>query len=263
MSALALKNLLYAVKERIAYVTVNRPDKLNALNAETKLELKQMFNRIKNDAEIDVVILTGAGEKSFVAGTDIKELTTLKAESGKTFSEQGQEVFNAVENLGKPVIAAVNGYALGGGTELALACHIRIASENAKFGQPEVNLGIIPGYGGTQRLARLVGKGRAMELILTGDQIDAQEALRIGLVNRVVPQSELLKTAEAVAQKILSKSQLAIRLALKAVNMTDEANLTDGQELESSLFGLCCGSEDFKEGTAAFLEKRKPVFKNA
>ncbi|MBI3787843.1 MAG: enoyl-CoA hydratase/isomerase family protein, partial [Ignavibacteriales bacterium] len=159
-------------------------------------------------------------------------------------------------------IAAVNGYALGGGMELALACHIRIASENAKFGQPEVNLGIIPGYGGTQRLARLVGKGRAMELILTGDQIDAQEAYRIGVVNKVVPQAELMKTAEVMAQKILSKGQLAVRFALKAVNMTAETNLTDGQALEASLFGLCCGTEDFKEGTKAFLEKRKPEFKN-
>ncbi|HXG38892.1 MAG TPA: enoyl-CoA hydratase-related protein, partial [Bacteroidota bacterium] len=166
------------------------------------------------------------------------------------------------ENLGKPVLAAVNGYALGGGCELALACHIRIASENAKFGQPEVNLGIIPGYGGTQRLARLIGKGRAMEMILTGDQIDAHEALRVGLVNKVVPLSELMKTAEAIAQKIVSKGQVAIRLALKAVNMTDETNLTDGLALEASLFGVCCGSEDFKEGTKAFLEKRKPVFKN-
>lgn len=247
---------------RIAHVTINRPDKLNALNAQAKAELKQAFEIIKNDSNVDVVILTGAGEKAFVAGTDIKELTELNTESGKIFSEDGQSVFNLIENLGKPVIAAVNGYVLGGGTELALACHIRIASENAKFGQPEVNLGIIPGYGGTQRLARLIGKGRAMELILTGDQIDAQEAYRIGLVNKVVSQAELMKTAEAVAQKILSKGQLAIRLALKAVNMTAETNLTDGQALEASLFGLCCGTEDFKEGTKAFLEKRKPEFKS-
>ncbi|MBI3586812.1 MAG: enoyl-CoA hydratase/isomerase family protein, partial [Ignavibacteriales bacterium] len=201
--------IIVTTTERIATVTINRPDKLNALNAQAKAELMQAFEIIKNNSSVDVVILTGAGEKAFVAGTDIKELTELNTESGKFFSEGGQAVFNLIENLGKPVIAAVNGYALGGGTELALACHIRIASENAKFGQPEVNLGIIPGYGGTQRLARLVGKGRAMELILTGDQIDAQEAYRIGLVNKVVPQAELMKTAEALAQKILSKGQLA------------------------------------------------------
>jgi enoyl-CoA hydratase len=189
-------------------------------------------------------------------------LTELTLESGKKFSAGGQAVFDAIENLGKPVIAAVNGYALGGGCELALACTIRIASENAKFGQPEVNLGIIPGYGGTQRLARLVGKGKAMELILTGDQIDAHEALRIGLVNKVVPASELPSTAESLAQKILAKGQVAVRLSLKAINMAHETNLTDGQALEASLFGVCCGSEDFKEGTKAFLGKRKPEFKN-
>lgn len=254
--------IVVEIKTRTAYITINRPDKLNALNAQAKSELKQAFESIKNDSNVDVVVLSGAGEKGFVAGTDIKELTELNTESGKVFSEGGQSVFNLIENLGKPVIAAVNGYALGGGMELALACHIRVASENAKFGQPEVNLGIIPGYGGTQRLARLVGKGRAMEMILTGDQIDAQEAHRIGLVNKVVPQAELLKTAETIAQKILSKGQLAVRFALKAVNMTAETNLTDGQALEASLFGLCCGTEDFKEGTKAFLEKRKPEFKN-
>jgi enoyl-CoA hydratase len=255
------QTLLYESQDRIAWVTINRPDKLNALNLQAKQELKGVFERVKTDANIDVVVVTGSGEKSFVAGTDIGELTALSTETGKTFAEGGQSVFNLIENLGKPVIAAVNGYALGGGCELALACHIRIASENAKFGQPEVNLGIIPGYGGTQRLARLVGKGRAMELILTGEQVDAQEALRIGLVNKVVPLSDLKKAAEALAQKIVAKSQIAVRLALKAVNMTDETNLTDGLALEASLFGVCCGSEDFKEGTKAFLEKRKPNFK--
>ncbi len=256
------QTLLFESKDGIGYVTINRPEKLNALNSQAKQELLRAFEAIKHDADTHVVILTGSGEKSFVAGTDIGELTELNGESGKLFALGGQEVFDRIENLGKPVIAAVNGYALGGGCELALACHIRIASENAKFGQPEVNLGIIPGYGGTQRLARLIGKGRAMEMILTGDQIDAQEALRIGLVNKVVPLTELMKTAEAVAQKILSKGQVAIRLALKAVNMTDETNLTDGLALEANLFGVCCGSVDFKEGTKAFLEKRKPVFKN-
>jgi len=256
------RNIMVASRDRIAFITINRPEKLNAMNAATKAELLELFNRIKNDPAIDVVILTGAGEKSFVAGTDIGELTALDATSGKEFSESGQDLLNLIENLGKPVIAAVNGYALGGGCELALACHLRIASENAKFGQPEVNLGVIPGYGGTQRLTRLIGKGRALEMILAGNQIDANEALRIGLVNKVVPQSELLSTAESIARIILSKGQVDIRMALKAVNMTEETTQSDGQALEASLFGVCCGTEDFKEGTRAFLEKRKPKFEN-
>jgi enoyl-CoA hydratase len=256
------QTLLVEARNRIAFVTINRPDKLNALNEQAKAELKQAFERLRDDADVDVVILTGSGEKSFVAGTDIKELTELNSGSGRSFSEGGQAVFNLIENLVKPVIAAVNGYALGGGCELALACHIRFASENARFGQPEVNLGIIPGYGGTQRLARLVGKGKAMEMILTGDQIDAHEALRIGLVNKVVPQAELLKAAEELAAKITTKGQLAVRTALKAVNATHETSLSDGQTLEARLFGDSCGTQDFKEGTRAFLEKRKPAFKN-
>jgi enoyl-CoA hydratase len=256
------RNLLVTSGDRIALVTINRPEKLNALNAETKAELLELFNELKNDSTIDIVILTGAGEKSFVAGTDIGELTALDETSGKEFSQQGQKLLQLIENLGKPVIAAVNGYALGGGCELALACHLRIASENAKFGQPEVNLGLIPGYGGTQRLARLIGKGRAMEMILTGNPIDANEAFRVGLVNKVVLQSELLSTAENVARTILSKGQVAIRMALEAVNMTQETTQSDGQALEATLFGVCCGTEDFKEGTKAFLEKRKPEFKN-
>ena len=259
---MAYQTLLVEKRNRIAFVTINRPDKLNALNAQAKTELKAAFEEIRDDSEVDAVVLTGAGEKGFVAGTDIKELTQLDEQSGKSFSEEGQAVLNLIENLGKPVIAAVNGYALGGGTELALACHIRIASENAKFGQPEVNLGIIPGYGGTQRLARIVGKGRALEMILSGDQIDAQEALRIGLVNKVVPLPDLLKTAEALAAKIISKGQMAVKLALQSVNATHELSLAAGQSLEVELFGRCCKSEDFKEGITAFLEKRKPVFKN-
>ena len=259
---MSYETLLFEAKDRIAYVTINRPEKLNALNAQAKIELKDVFTKIKNDENLDVVIITGSGEKSFVAGTDIQELTELNIESGKLFSEKGQELFNLIENLGKPVIAAINGYALGGGCELALACHIRIATENVKFGQPEVNLGIIPGYGGTQRLARLIGKGRAMEMILTGNQIDAQEALHIGLVNKVVPSGELKTTAETMARTIISRGQIAIRMCLKAVNITEETNLSDGQELEATLFGLCCGTNDFKEGTKAFLEKRKPNFVN-
>lgn len=259
----SFQTLLLSVDTRVATVTINRPDKLNALNAQAKSDLKSLFTALKTDPQVDVVILTGAGDKAFVAGTDIKELTTLNAVTGREFSARGQEVFDLIENLGKPVIAAVNGYALGGGCELALACHIRIASENAKFGQPEVNLGVIPGYGGTQRLARLIGRGRAMEFILTGNQVDAQEALRIGLVNKVVPHVDLLAAATGMAQLIASKGQVAIRMALKAVNMTQETTLSDGQQLEASLFAVCCDTADFKEGTTAFLEKRPPQFKNA
>jgi enoyl-CoA hydratase len=254
------ETLLFITTNRIATVSINRPDKLNALNATAKQELRSLFTELKANPAIDVVILTGVGEKAFVAGTDIKELTVLNNETGKEFSARGQEVFDLIENLGKPVIAAVNGYALGGGCELALACHIRVAAENAKFGQPEVNLGIIPGYGGTQRLARLIGRGRAMELILTGDQISAQDAHAMGLVNKVVPQSDLMVLAMAMAEKICSKGQYAVRMALKAVNMTAETSLSDGQKLEASLFGLCCDTPDFREGTTAFLEKRKPAF---
>ena len=208
------------------------------------------------------VILTGAGEKAFVAGTDIRELTSLDRKTGEAFSRGGQELFDLIEQLGKPVIAAVNGFALGGGCELAMACHIRIAAEQAKFGQPEVNLGIIPGYGGTQRLARLVGVGRAIEMILTGEPVSAQEALRIGLANRVVPQSELMTAALELAGKIASKGQVAVRLALQAARETQERHLEAGQQFEAQLFGTCCASEDFREGTAAFLEKRKPEFKH-
>lgn len=256
------QTLLVSTEGRIATVTINRPDKLNALNALAKAELREVFSELKNNQEVDVIILTGSGEKAFVAGTDIRELAGLNQGTGKEFSAKGQEVFDLIENLGKPVIAAVNGYALGGGCELALACHIRIAADGAKFGQPEVNLGVIPGYGGTQRLARLVGRGRAMEMILAGTQVDAQEALRIGLVNRVVPLQDLMSAAKSLAQTIASKGQVAVRMALKAVNITQESTLSDGQQLEAALFGVCCGTEDFKEGTTAFLEKRRAVFKN-
>lgn len=254
------KTLLVDVTHRIATVTINRPDKLNALNAQCKAELKEFFTKARNDDSIGVVIVTGAGEKAFVAGTDIGELTSLNVESGKEFAEGGQGILDLIQHLGKPVIAAVNGYALGGGCELAMACHIRIAAESAKFGQPEVNLGIIPGYGGTQRLARLVGVGNAAELILTGNQIDAREAHRIGLINKVVPSPELLSTAEGIARTIISKGQLAIRIALKALNASLETPLSEGLRVEASLFGECCGTKDFKEGTKAFLEKRKPAF---
>lgn len=255
------QNILFEMKNKIAFVTINRPDKLNALNHDTLTELKSCFEKIKGDGEINVVILTGAGEKAFVAGADIAELNKLNEADGRTFSEFGQGVFNLIENLNKPVIAAVNGFALGGGCELAMSCHIRLASEKAKFGQPEVNLGIIPGYGGTQRLARLVNTGRAAELILTGDIIDANEAYRIGLVNKVYSTEELMNKALELAEKISSKGQIAVELSLKAIVSTNELPENEGLKYEAELFGRCCGTDDFKEGTSAFLEKRKPDFK--
>jgi enoyl-CoA hydratase len=256
------KNLLLDINEHIAVLTLNRPDKLNALNHETLSELQQALELVQNDENIFIVIITGSGEKAFVAGADISEINKLSMLDGKKFAEFGQSVFSMIEKFDKPVIAAVNGFALGGGCELALSCHIRIASENAKFGQPEVNLGIIPGYGGTQRLTRLINSGRAAELILTADMIDSSEALRIGLVNKVYPQSELQSKAFEMASKIASKGQQAIRLALKAIKVVDEVSSREGQNIEATLFALCCGTEDFKEGTQAFLEKRKPTFKN-
>lgn len=256
-------NILFEVRNKIAFVTINRPDKLNALNDATLDELEQCFNSIKKDGAINVVVITGKGEKAFVAGADISELHNLDVVAGKTFAEKGQQVFNLVEKLGKPVIAAVNGYALGGGCELALACHIRMASDRAKFGQPEVNLGIIPGYGGTQRLTRLINSGISAELILTGDLIDANEAFRIGLVSKVYAAEELMEKATELAEKISSKGQIAIRMALRSIVSCDDLPDAEGQNLESSLFSICCGTEDFKEGTLAFLEKRKPNFKNS
>ncbi len=259
---MAAQFLTCDIENHIALVTINRPDKLNALNADVKKEMHELFEELKTNDDVYVVILTGAGEKSFVAGTDIGELLELDEETGKEFAKGGQDIFSLIENLGKPVIAAVNGFALGGGCELALACTMRIASDNARFGQPEVNLGIIPGYGGTQRLARLVGKGIAHELILTGNHIKADEAHRIGLVNKVVPQDQLINEAKTLAKTITQKGQIAVRFALKAVNMTDEVNLTEGLELEATLFGKCAANDDSKEGVKAFLEKRKPEFAN-
>jgi enoyl-CoA hydratase len=256
------QNLLIEKKDNIAIVKINRPDKMNALNSQTMSEIKSAFTELKSDSGTFVVIITGSGEKAFVAGADIAELHKLDVITGKTFAENGQDIFNLIENLDKPVIAAVNGFALGGGCELALACHIRVASENAKFGQPEVNLGIIPGYGGTQRLTRLINSGRAMEYILTGDMIDANEALRLGLVNKVYPQAELMNKTLEMAGKIVAKGQQAIRLSVKAVNIVDEVSGKEGLNYEASLFSLACGTEDFKEGTKAFLEKRKPDFRN-
>ncbi len=254
------KNLLFEEVNNIAKVTINRPGKLNALNNETLTELNKLFDYIREVKTISVVIITGAGEKAFVAGADINELSALDNISGNEFSLFGQSVFNKIENLNKPVIAAVNGFALGGGCELALACHIRLASENAKFGQPEVNLGIIPGYGGTQRLTRQVGKGLAMEYILTGDMISAAEAYRIGLVNNVYSSEELLTKAYEMAEKIIVKGKLAITASLNSINAVDNLSLEDGLKLEADEFGKCCETNEFREGTSAFLEKRKPNF---
>jgi len=256
------QNITLSIDNKIALVAINRPDKLNALNAATLDELENCFSMLGKNDDANVVIITGAGEKAFVAGADISELNKLDEASGKIFAEKGQKVFHLIENLGKPVIAAINGFALGGGCELALACHIRLASGKAKLGQPEVNLGIIPGYGGTQRLTRLLNAGRSAELILAGEMIDAAEAYRIGLVNKVYPPEELMSKAFEMARKISSKGQMAVRLALKSIVSCDEIPQSEGEALEAKLFGSCCGTEDFKEGTSAFLEKRKPEFKN-
>ena len=256
----ALENVSYEKKGPIAYVTVNRPKVLNALNQRTWEDLRAAFDLARTDADVRGVVLTGAGDKAFIAGADIGELARITAVEAERSSSYGQEVLNLVENLGKPVIAAVNGFALGGGCETAMACTIRIAAENAKFGQPEVKLGIIPGGGGTQRLPRLVGKGRAPQLILSGEIINAQEAWRIGLVNEVVPAADLIKRAEAILRQIFSNAPLAVKYSLEAVNRGLETSQAEGQSLEASLFGLCAGTEDKKEGTQAFLQKRAAQF---
>jgi len=255
------ENILLEKKDAIAYVTVNRPKVLNALNGATIEELRAAFHELKQDALIRVVILTGAGEKAFVAGADIGELAERDPVSGKEFAHRGQNVFNLIENLGKPVIACINGFALGGGCELALACTLRLASDNARLGQPEVKLGIIPGYGGTQRLPRLVGKGLAMQMVLTGEMITAQEAHRIGLVNEVTSATELIPRAEVIAAKIIANAPLAVQYTLEAVNKGMEMPLANGLFLETALFGVCCATEDKTEGTSAFLEKRAAAFK--
>lgn len=255
-----LQTLLYETRDRVAIITVNRPEKLNALNAQTKQELETVLAAAREDPEVDVLIVTGAGTKAFVAGTDIGELAELTDETGESFSTKGQALFDRIEACEKPVIAAVNGYALGGGCELALACHIRIASSTARFGQPEVSLGIIPGYGGTQRLPRLVGRGPALEMILSGVPVGAEDALRLGLVNRVVEPEKLLESALTLARRIVSQAQPAVRLAIRAVNIAEETTLSEGLGGEAALFGECCGTADFGEGVRAFLEKRPPRF---
>lgn len=257
---LSLETVSYAKKGGIAFVTVNRPKVLNALNQRTWGDLRESFEDAQDDDAVRGVILTGAGDKAFIAGADISELaqvTAVEAEKSSTF---GQGVLDLIENLGKPVIAAVNGFALGGGCETAMACTIRIAAEHAKFGQPEVKLGVIPGGGGTQRLPRLVGKSRALQLILSGEIISAQEAYRIGLVNEVVPATDLITRAEAILTQIFSNAPLAVKYALEAVNKGLETSQTEGLALEASLFGLCAGTEDKREGTQAFLQKRAAQF---
>ena len=257
---MTFENILFEKKNDIGYVTVSRPKALNALNMATMDELRIAFTDIQHDNSLRAAILTGAGEKAFVAGADINELAQQDAVSGKAFAMRGQCVLDLIENLGKPVIACINGFALGGGCELALACTMRLASENAKLGQPEVKLGIIPGYGGSQRLPRLVGKGIAMQLVLAGEMISAQEALRIGLVNEVLPAAELIGRAEAIAGKVAANAPLAVQYAMEAVNKGLDMTLAEGLAFEAALFGVCCSTADKKEGTAAFLEKRAAQF---
>lgn len=253
--------LLFELTDGIARITVNRPDKLNALNAIVIAELGDAVTRIETDSAVRGVIVTGAGTKAFVAGADINELTEQGATGGRARAVAGQQVFRRLERCGKPVIAAVNGFALGGGCELAMACHLRVASDNAKFGQPEVKLGIAPGYGGTVRLPRLVGRARALELLLTGEMIDATEAHRIGLVNRVVPTDRLLSEAEALLKTILANGPLAVRACLEAVDAGLEIGLDEALLFEANYFGLLSATEDMREGTKAFVDKRKAVFK--
>jgi enoyl-CoA hydratase len=258
--ALTLANVLYEKRGAIAYVTVNRPKVLNALNTPTWKDLRTAFEDARDDEAVRGVILTGAGDKAFIAGADIGELAHASSVDAERSSRYGQEVLDLVENLGKPVVAAINGFALGGGCETAMACTIRIAVEHAKFGQPEVKLGLLPGGGGTQRLPRLVGKGRALQLILSGEVISAQEAYRIGLINEVVPAADLIPRAEAILKMIASNAPIAVKHSLEAVNKGLDTSQSEGFALEASYFGLCAGTEDKKEGTSAFLEKRAPQF---
>jgi enoyl-CoA hydratase len=252
--------LSFSVSDRIARITIERPDKLNALNATVIREIGEAAERLAGEPSIAGAILTGSGTKAFVAGADISELSGQGAIDGRDRSRVGQRVFRSLERCGKPVIAAINGFALGGGCELAMACHLRVASESAKFGQPEVKLGIGPGYGGSVRLPRLVGRGRALELLLTGAMIDAQEAFRIGLVNRVVPADRLMAECEAVMQSILANGPLAVRACLELVDAGSDMSLDEALLLEASYFGLLSATADMREGTTAFLEKRKATF---
>lgn len=258
---MAYENILYEVREQIAFITFNRPKVLNALNRKTMEELRDALIAARDDAAVRVLILTGAGEKSFIAGADISELAQCNPVSGRDTGLFGQSVLHLLETCGKPSIAAINGFALGGGCELALACSIRLASKAARLGQPEVKLGIIPGYGGTQRLPRLVGKGMAHELVLGGEMIGAEEALRIGLVNHIYEPAELMPAAEALAKKIIEKAPLAVKFSMEAIEHGMEMTQEEGLFLEATLFGLAAATEDMKEGTKAFLEKRPAQFK--
>lgn len=254
------QNLYIETINGVAIITINRPKALNALDRKTILELNQLCDELAQDKSIKIVIFTGSGDKSFVAGADIAEMLPLSATEGRTWAKTGQAVFNKIENLPQPVIAAVNGFALGGGCELAMACDIRIASAKAKFGQPEVTLGITAGFGGTQRLPRLIGKGRAKELLLTGDTISADEAYRIGLVNKIVAPEELMKEAMAMAEKIMSRAPIAVQVTKAAVNEGTDMDLESGVAYEAEVFGLCFATKDQKEGMTAFIEKRKSNF---
>jgi enoyl-CoA hydratase len=255
-----VENLLMEFGGPVAVVTVNRPRTLNSLNIATVLELGEAFHDLSKNESVRAIILTGAGEKSFVAGADIAEIHDLDMQSGKAFAARGLALYSFIEKLRVPVIAAVNGFALGGGCELAMACHLRLASDNAKFGQPEINLAVIPGYGGTQRLSRLVGRGRALDLMLTGRMIPAAEALAWGLVNAVVPQADLMTTARKLAADLAAKPRVAVAAILEAVDTGLQLGLDQAFRFEENLFGYCCGTADMKEGTSAFLEKRKPDF---
>jgi enoyl-CoA hydratase len=258
---MAFDNLLIEQGDGTAIVTINRPKVLNALNTQTLDELRRAILDLKQDQGVRVVVVTGAGEKAFVAGADINELAVQTPTGGREHALAGQHVFDLIENMGKPVIAAINGYALGGGCELAMACTLRLAADTAKLGQPEISLGLIPGYAGTQRLSRLVGKGKAMEMILTGAPIAADEAQRIGLVNRVVPAADLMAEARKLAAQLATQAPIAMRYIINAVNKGIEIPFADACQYEATLFGLVASSDDMKEGTAAFLEKRKPEFK--
>ena len=259
-ASLGLTNVLYEKKGTIAYVTVNRPKVLNALNTPTWKDLRTAFEDARDDIAVRGVVLTGAGDKAFIAGADIGELAHASAVDAERSSRFGQDVLDLIENLGKPVIAAINGFALGGGCETAMACTIRIAVETAKFGQPEVTLGLVPGGGGTQRLPRLVGKGHALQLILSGEMINAQEAYRIGLVNEVVPAANLIDRAETILKQIMANAPIAVKFSLEAANKGMDTSQAEGFALEASYFGICAATEDKKEGTSAFLEKRAPKF---
>jgi enoyl-CoA hydratase len=255
-----MSNVLANTENHILTITINRPDKLNALNQATLKELDGIVADAQHNDDVKVIVITGSGDKAFVAGADISELATTDAMTGMQFARYGQQVFNRIENCGKPVIAAVNGFALGGGCELAMACHLRIASDNAKFGQPEIKLGVIPGFGGTQRLTRLVGKGKSMEMNLLGDMVSADKAEQIGLANWVVPQGELLPTVNKVAEQLANSAPIALSMTIDAINKGLECALPEALDYEVKAFGICCASEDKNEGTSAFLEKRAAQF---